>query len=62
MWAHLGTHHEGEFHLVKRPLQVRRPNSANDGAAFVALDSRLLSTDDAVQTATTVWCSEIGMR
>jgi hypothetical protein len=46
--AHRGTHNKGELHLVKRPLQIRSRNVANDSATFVALDIRLLSTDDAV--------------
>jgi hypothetical protein len=62
MRAHLGAYREREFHLVKRPLQIRRHNGANYSAAFVALDSRLLSSDDALKTAATVGCTEIGMR
>jgi hypothetical protein len=62
MRAHFNTHFEGEFHLVKRPLQIRRRNCANDGATFVALDTRVISADDGVQTAATVWRSEVGMR
>ena len=48
MRGHRGSHHKGEFHLVKRPLQLRSRKGANDSAAFVARDIRLLSTDDAV--------------
>jgi len=59
--AHFGTHPEGEFHLVKRAPQVRGRNCANDGSAFVALDTRLISVEDAVQTTTAVRCSESGM-
>jgi hypothetical protein len=59
MRAHLGTHREPDFHLVKCPLEIRRRNGANDGTAFVALDTRVLSTDDGHQAAATVRCSEI---
>jgi len=62
MRAYHGTHFEGEFHLVKRPLQVRRRNGANDSAAFVALDIRLIAADDAEQAAATIRRSEIRMR
>jgi hypothetical protein len=46
MRAHLGAHRERDFHLIECPLQIRRRNGANDGTAFVALDIRVLSTDD----------------
>ena len=62
MRAHLGTHPEGDFHLVKRMLQMLGRHRANDGATFVALDTRLISPDDAVQTSATVWRAEFGMR
>jgi hypothetical protein len=35
MRGQLRTHHEGKFHLVKRPLQIRGLNDAYDGAAFL---------------------------
>jgi hypothetical protein len=60
--AYLGTHFEGEFHLVKRSSQIGGRNAANDGAAFVALDIRLLSSDDANETAATAPIEEIMVR
>ena len=45
MRAHLGTHREGKLHLVKRSLQIGGRNDANNSAAFVALDSRMVSTE-----------------
>jgi len=48
MGAHLGTHREGKLHLVKRSLQIGGRNGANNSAAFVALDIRFLSSDDAL--------------
>jgi hypothetical protein len=59
MRAHCGTH---LFHLVKRSLQVIGRDGANYSGAFVALDIRLLSSDDAFETAATVGCPEIVMR
>ena len=62
MGAHLGTHREGKLHLIKRSLQIGGRNRSNNSAAFVALDIRFLCSDDALETAATVGCSEIGMR
>jgi hypothetical protein len=61
MRAHLATHRERDFHLVECPLEISRRNRANNGTAFVALDTRVLSRDDAHQAAVTVRCSEIRM-
>ena len=62
MRAHRGTHREGKLHLVKRALQVRGRYRANDGAAFVALDIRLIAADNGQQAAATVQRSDIGIR
>ena len=62
MWAHLGTHYEGEFHLVKRSLEIPDGNGAKNCTAFVARDFRLVTPDICDQTPATVGCSEIGMR
>src|SRR5262252_883857 len=61
MRAHRGTHLEGEFHLVKRALQIRGLNRANDSATFIARDLRLVTTELGEQAAATARCSEISM-
>ena len=62
MWAHLGTHYEGEFHLVKRSLEIPERNGAKNCATFVARDLCLVIPDICDQAAATVRCSKIGMR
>jgi hypothetical protein len=62
MRAQRRAHHEGEFHLVKRSLEIRERNGAKDCAAFVTGDFRFVTPDICEQAAATVGCSEIRVR
>ena len=62
MRAYRRTHLKGEFHLVKRSLEIPDGNGAKNCTAFVARDFRLVTPDICEQAPAAVGCSEIGMR
>jgi hypothetical protein len=53
---------EGQFHFSERLLQLGSEDCTNYSIAFVAYNIGLISANQAIQTPTTIWIAEGGLR